>query len=140
MIPSFFDVFGNTSNKHKKSDNSSNYRIILENLPVGIFSIDFVKKGIVSANNRLINMFGCESIRDLKSFSPNFIKDVCVNKKRCEKFFEKLRKHRCLNNFEMKVRKKDGTAFSILVNASFMEKKILTLQLFCVRHGIFPVI
>ncbi|MBW4693832.1 MAG: PAS domain S-box protein [Lyngbya sp. HA4199-MV5] len=91
------------------------FRNIFENSQVGIFRIRLSDGLVLDANQRLANLFGYHSSEEVIGIEHST--NVYVNPDDRNYVIEFLRQHGELDNFEVQLRKRDGTVFWALYSS-----------------------
>jgi len=102
----------------KKSEEK--YRSIFDNAPVGIFT-STLEGELVSANLKLAKMLGCESIEEALSLYNDLRAQLYHNPKKRDKLISTLKEKQKLDNFEFKIKQKDGKNIWVSLNAKLVK-------------------
>lgn len=94
-------------------DSEERYRSLQENLPLGVFRTT-VGGNLLSANSSMLRMLGYSS---LEEFKPIPIADVYLDLTRREEFVKLLSKEGVVSNFELEIKRKDGSTFLASLSA-----------------------
>ena len=97
-------IIDNTENK----ENEINYMNLFENAVVGLFRTDQETGEVFEANSRLVEMFGYSSVEEFKKITT---KSHYVGPKVREELVQKLFKEGIVENFEVQLKRKDGSVF-----------------------------
>lgn len=100
----------------KLRESEKKYRILFENAPVGI-GISDENGNILDANQNMIEITGY-SLEELKKIS---LKDTYINSKDRKKLVEELWKTGNIREWEVELRRKDGTTYWALLNIDLTE-------------------
>ena len=89
------------------------YRNIIENSPQGIFQTTFDGK-FITVNRALIHMLGYNSLDEIKAL--NIEKNIYYYPEEREKLISLLEKKGSITNYNLSLKKKDGTKIVVLLN------------------------
>jgi PAS domain S-box-containing protein len=109
-----------TQRKQAEADlqrSETKFRNIFENSQVGIFRTRFPDGLILDVNQRFANLFGYDSPEELIEFKRKSGTDCYVHSSDREYAVESLNQQGELQNFEVQMRKRDGTVFWVLYSA-----------------------
>jgi PAS domain S-box-containing protein len=98
----------------KKSEEK--YRLLFESAPIGIGMVD-LKGNVLDGNQRMLDATGY-SLDEFKTIS---LSDTYVNPKDRNKLFETLQESGYVRDFEVYLKRKDGTPYYSLLDVIFME-------------------
>ncbi len=99
----------------------NNFRTLSNNVPVGIFRSDPSNNGtLLAINTTLVTMFGYDSKDDLLQESSE---NLFINRESRLSFLSKLNSTGIVENYEISMRKKDGTQFWASISAKFLTKE-----------------
>ncbi len=91
------------------------YRAIFENAQEGIYQVD-AEGALIKGNPAVIKMLGYDSEADARQHLRT-VKDVYVDFSRRTAFLKELMKTGVVTGFEVAMRRKDGSAIWVLINA-----------------------
>jgi len=97
-------------------ESEEKYRLLFNSLPVGIGVADF--KGNVMAANPTMNIIAGYSSEEWKTIK---LKSIYVNFAERQKVLEMLKKKGCVRDFEVLLKRKDGTIYTALLNIDLVD-------------------
>jgi PAS domain S-box-containing protein len=97
-------------------ENEKKYRMLFENAPVGIGLAD-LKGGVIDGNRQMINLTGY-SLEELKSIN---LSDTYIDPDERVRILKSLNERRNLRDWEIKLKRKDGTPYHALLNIDLTE-------------------
>lgn len=109
-------IIDNTENK----ENELKYMNLFENAVVGLFRTNQDTGEILEANSRLVEMFGYSSVEELKKISAKLL---YKNDEKREEIVQKLLKEGIIHNYEVQLKRRDGSIFWGAEHASINPKK-----------------
>ncbi len=83
------------------------FREMIDNIPIGLYK-STTEKGFIGVNTFLINIFGFDNREDLLNIN---ISDLYHSKKDREELILHIKKFNIVKNYEIRLRRKDGTPF-----------------------------
>ncbi len=101
--------------REKLEETEGQYRELAENVPVAVFRTSTEKSGrLLSANPEMLRMFGFAQDDDLSEIR---IEDLYVDPSRREVFMKSILEGKDVEEFEVELRRKDGSIFLASISA-----------------------
>lgn len=95
------------------------YRTLLQNVPVGVYRVTpDVNAKIVTCNKAFLTMFGFET---LEEFNEKGVLAIYQNPEDRTPLLETLRKNKTVVNYELALKRTDGTPLLIFINSYIVE-------------------
>lgn len=92
------------------------YRGLFERNMAGVFRINSPEDRLIECNQSLVAILGYDSMEELKKIP---VRDYYFNEGDQDKFVQKLKSDRALNNYEVCLKRKDGDELWCIVNATY---------------------
>ena len=119
IVVSIKDISSQKKNEQIIKQSEEKYRMLVENVNVGIFQ-SLPDGKFIHANNEVIAAAGYKDWNEFQSVSA---KDLYVHASDRDRFFELLNKNGIVKNLELQSRKKDGTIYWISLGAVPIREK-----------------
>ena len=107
------------------------YQNLFENALVGMFRTDVNTGKIIEANETMTEIFGCETIDELKNFSAQ---EFYLSIHGREEFVKKMQNEKKLTDYKVQLKRKDGSKIwvsitgQIYVNEGFIEGVMIDIS------------
>ena len=113
------DITNQKESEKKLRQSEESYRNLVENNLAAVFRTE-VSGALTEFNNALVKIFGYDSIEELKSARAQ---DLYFSLRDRERYLGDLKKKGYVKNYQMRMRKKDGSEIWILENVQLVKNK-----------------
>jgi len=115
ILGTLVDITTRKEAQESLDESEEKYRNLLDSIPVGVFQASTKGKGkVVSANPALVRMYGCDNVEEYLALPD---RDSFRDPSERDKIVSILRKKKEIYDYEVQMRKKDGSYFWITFNA-----------------------